>query len=411
MFDVQSVNIRNYRFRLLWAKLRVGIISEYPPFSFGGIGTFTRNLSEALATASTDVLVVAARPTRSPTQILDKTQRLRILWVPRVSLLPRHMWFQLTNIDLISRELSACDVVHGQDIYAFPLLQLFKRRRLKTPWVITFHTNPQAELHFTLNSLMKGSSLTDLVTYGAGFPFWDMTVRQHIKHADSLVSVSGSLREELSRGYRVDKERLKVIHTCVSTNDLRTLQTSTHLRPSKGTVRLFYAGRLYYRKGILQLMRIVADIVNQPEGRNIRLDIFGRGPLESVLKKYAADHLREISVAIRGHVDRTTLLQELSTSDIVCFPSLYEACPMLMIEAISMGKPVLAFDLPFAREILGNVEELLATNTSDFRVKLVRLISSQNERLSLGRRVLKRARDFDAVKIAAEYRKVYVELM
>ena len=390
--------------------MRVGIISEYPPFSFGGIGTFTRNLSAALATEGIEVVVVAGRPTKSPAQILGKTQRLRILWVPRGPLLPRHMWFQLTNVDLISRELSACDVVHGQDIYAFPLLQLFKRKGLKTPWVITFHTNPQAELHFTLNSVMKGSSLTDLVTYGAGFPFWDMAVRQHIKYADSLVSVSGSLREELSRGYKVSNERLKVIHTCVSTNELRTLEVSTPSR-STGTVGLFYAGRLYYRKGILQLMRIVADIVNQPQGRNISLNIFGRGPLEPVLKKYVADHLRKASVAVRGHVDRATLLQELSTSDIVCFPSLYEACPMSMIEAISMGKPVLAFDLPFAREILGDTDELLATNADDFRVKLVRLISSQNERMRLGRRVLKRSNDFDTVKIAREYRKVYEELI
>jgi glycosyltransferase involved in cell wall biosynthesis len=321
------------------------------------------------------------------------------------------MWFQLTNIDLISRELSACDVVHGQDIYAFPLLQLFKRRRLKTPWVVTFHTNPQAELYFALNSVIKGSSLTDLVTYGAAFPLWDLTVRQHSKHADSLVCVSGSLREELSRGYKLDLERLKVIHTCASINEARMHEASKSLRSSTGTVRLFYAGRLYYRKGILKLIQIMADIVNQPEGRNISLNVFGRGPLELVLKKYVADHLRKISVAIRGHVDRATLLQELSKSDIVCFPSLYEACPMLMIEAISMGKPVLAFDLPFAREILGNIEELLAIDTDDFRLKLIRLISSQNERLGLGRRILKRSRDFDALKIAAEYRKVYEELI
>jgi glycosyltransferase involved in cell wall biosynthesis len=321
------------------------------------------------------------------------------------------MWFQLRNIDLISSELSACDVVHGQDIYAFPLLQLFKKKRLKTPWVITFHTNPQAELYFALNSVTKGNSLTDLVTYGAAFPLWDMTMRQHLKYADSLVSVSESLREELSRGYKFDNERLKVIHNCVSINEARTLEISKPLRSSTGTVRLFYAGRLYYRKGILELIRIVADIANQPEGRNISLNVFGRGPLEQVLEKFVAERLRNMSVAIRGHVDRTTLLQELSTSDIVCFPSLYEACPVLMIEAISMGKPVLAFDLPFAREILGNIKELLATDTDDFRVKLVRLISSQNERLSLGRRMLKRSRDFDALKIAAEYRKVYEELV
>ena len=40
-----------------------------------------------------------------------------------------------------------------------------------------------------------------------------------------------------------------------------------------------------------------------------------------------------------------------------------------MIEAMSLGKPIVAFDLPFAREILGDAEELLASGVNDFREK------------------------------------------
>jgi glycosyltransferase involved in cell wall biosynthesis len=387
------------------------MVTEYPPFTFGGIGTFTQNLSEALTKEGVEVVVVAGWPKKHPMQVFDKTHRLKILWVPRGSLAPTHLWFQLRNVDLLCRELSVCDVVHGQDIYAFPLLQLFKRRRLKTPWIITFHTNPQAELYFAIKSVLRGGSLTDLVTYGAAFPLWDSTVRQHFKYADGLVSVSKSLGNELSFGYKLDRGLLKAIHTCVRIDELRARETSTSQRSTTGRIRLLYAGRLYYRKGILQLMRILKDLADEPEGRNINLSVFGRGPLEQVLRKYIADNLTKISVTIRGYVDRVTLLQELSASDIVCLPSLYEACPVLMIEAISMGKPVVAFDLPFAREILGDVEELLASDIDDFRIKLVRLISSREERSRLGKRMRERSEDFDALRIAAEYQEVYEELI
>ena len=389
--------------------MRVGLVTEYPPFTFGGIGTFTQNLSEALTKEGVEVVVVAGWPNKYPMRVFDKTHRVNILWVPRGSLAPRHLWFQLRNVDLLCRELSFCDVVHGQDIYAFPLLQLFKRRRLKTPWVITFHTNPQAELYFATKSLLRGGSLTDLVTYAAAFPLWDMTVRQHFKYADSLVSVSKSLGEELSLGYKRDKELLKTIHTCVRIDQLRARETPT--RSTTGKVRLFYAGRLYYRKGILQLMRILKDLANEPEGKNISLSVFGRGPLEEVLNKYVADNLTKISVTLRGYVDRATLLEELSASDIVCLPSLYEACPVLMIEAIAMGKPVVAFDLPFAREILGDAEELLASDIDDFRIKLIYLISSGEERARLSKRMLERSEEFDALRIGAEYQAVYEELI
>jgi glycosyltransferase involved in cell wall biosynthesis len=290
------------------------------------------------------------------------------------------------------------------------LLQLFKRKGLKTPWVITFHTNPQAELYFTVKSIFRGSSLTDFATYAAGFPLWDLTVRQHSKYADCLVCVSNSLRQELSYGYGLDIERLRAIHTCANIDELRMQATSDYVRPTTDKIRLFYAGRLYYRKGILQLMRILEHLAEERERRNFSLNVFGQGPLERTLKNYVANHLPKKDITMRGHVDRVTLLRELSACDIVCVPSLYEACPVLMIEAMALGKPIVAFDLPFAREILGDAEELLASGVNDFRDKLGHLISSQEERANLKRKMLDRSKEFDAQKIAAEYQKVYEEL-
>jgi glycosyltransferase involved in cell wall biosynthesis len=209
----------------------------------------------------------------------------------------------------------------------------------------------------------------------------------------------------------LDKEQMKVIHTCVNIDDIREQANSNSASHGDGRVRLFYAGRLYYRKGILHLMRILARLAEEAEGENFTLSVFGRGPFELVLKKYAADNLPKGSVKMRGHVDRETFLQELSRSDIFCLPSLYEACPMALIEAISLGKPVIAFNLPFAREILGNDIEFLASDVNDYRIKLGRLISSPEEQASLSQRLLERSENFDASKIAAEYQEVYKELI
>jgi glycosyltransferase involved in cell wall biosynthesis len=196
----------------------------------------------------------------------------------------------------------------------------------------------------------------------------------------------------------------------VNIDELRMQATSDYVRPATDRIRLFYAGRLYYRKGILQLMRILDHLAEEREGRDFSLNVFGQGPLERTLKNYVASHLSKKDITMRGHVDRVTLLRELSASDIVCVPSLYEACPVLMIEAMAFGKPIVAFDLPFAREILGDAEELLASGLNDFREKLVHLIYSQDERANLKRKMLDRSKEFDAQKIAAEYEKVYKEL-
>jgi glycosyltransferase involved in cell wall biosynthesis len=126
------------------------------------------------------------------------------------------------------------------------------------------------------------------------------------------------------------------------------------------------------------------------------------------VRRYVARNDLGEFVKFRGHVPRETLLSNLSASDIVCFPSLYEACPLLMIEAMAMAKPVVAFDLPFAREMLGQGSPmLLACNDVDFARKLWHLISSENDRTEIGYLLRSKARNFDAMKIASLYSEIY----
>jgi glycosyltransferase involved in cell wall biosynthesis len=119
--------------------MRVGIVThEFPPYVFGGIGVFSQNLAKALSRSGIDVLVIAGSPERAPKRsIIDD---VKVIQLPRGSFPPRHLWFQLRNVNAIMRELDGCDVIHGQDCASYPLLTHCKRTGMKTPWVITFHT-------------------------------------------------------------------------------------------------------------------------------------------------------------------------------------------------------------------------------------------------------------------------------
>ena len=304
---------------------------------------------------------------------------------------------------------SNCDVVHGQDSSSFPMLQFCQRSGLKIPWVITFHTNPQAELRLTLASILRGGSLTDFATYVLGFPLWDITVREHAKLADCLVTVSGALREELCRGYGLDNSHINVIPTCIDIANLRSVLADRTTRTGN-TVRLFNAGRLYYRKGILRLLKVARYLVEDLAVRNFELNVFGAGPLEEACRSYVSRNNLEANVKLRGFVDRRTLLKGLADSDIVCVPSYYEACPVSMIEAMAFGKPVVAFNLPYAREILPKEKQMLASNEMDFATKLAQLVNSEGDRRRLGSIAMRQAAKFDSEKVAASYCAIYQSL-
>jgi glycosyltransferase involved in cell wall biosynthesis len=383
--------------------MRVAILTvEFPPTILGGTGTFLHNLATGLSKQGTEVIVITGSPERFPARTM--AAGMEVVRFPREPLPPRHYWFQFRSMDSIKKELSTCDVIHGQECVSFPILNLCKRSGIEIPWVVTFHTNPLSELYAIAH---RGASMVDYVSYIPGFPLWDMTDRIISKAADQSVAVSSSLREELCRTYGLEKEAFKVIHNCINLADFEKFKSNSRAVTGK-KMRLFFAGRLYYRKGISHLLRILNSMVGGNGATDFELEIFGRGPLEGSLKHYVSQHDLSGVIKFRGHVKRDTLLESMNQCDIICFPSLYEACPLLMMEGMAMGKPVIAFDRAFSREMLGSEHaKLLASDEQDYASKLVSLMKSESDRLELGRSLSLKAQKFDSTITAGLYREVY----
>jgi glycosyltransferase involved in cell wall biosynthesis len=190
---------------------------------------------------------------------------------------------------------------------------------------------------------------------------------------------------------------MQVIHNPIDLADLDRVTKNAGISLRHDKVRLFYAGRLYYRKGIGHLLRIISTIKDKAKPmRDFELQIYGRGPLESSLKRYSAKH-NLTCVNFYGHVSREHFLKSMNESDIVCFPSLWEACPLLLMEAMGLGKPVVAFDRSFSREILGRENtSLLARDERDYARKLSDLMQSKDTQIKLGLRLREKARGYDS---------------
>ena len=141
---------------------------------------------------------------------------------------------------------------------------------------------------------------------------------------------------------------MSVVHTCINIAELENaLSSRSHNCTSN--VQLFYSGRLLLPQGDISACEDCSTLVSGLGISDFVLQIFGSGPLEQPLREYLARHGLERNIELRGHVPHRILLAGLADSDIVCVPSLYEACPVAVIEAMAMGKPVVAFDVPFAR--------------------------------------------------------------
>lgn len=116
-----------------------------------------------------------------------------------------------------------------------------------------------------------------------------------------------------------------------------------------------------------------------------------------------------------GYVEFNQLMRELVESDIAVFPSLYEAQSMAMLEAMALGKPVVAFDLPFARDVITDgLTGLLAEplDSQDLAENISKLLRNERLRKTLG----SNARSYvigkhDWNKIAEKHIEIYSNLL
>jgi glycosyltransferase involved in cell wall biosynthesis len=99
--------------------------------------------------------------------------------------------------------------------------------------------------------------------------------------------------------------------------------------------------RLSEQKGISYLLRAMPEIVRQMPG--VTLVIAGEGPLEDDLKH----QMTELGVAdyVRFVGSRLDIPELLKLFDLYVLPSLWEGLPMVLLEAMAAGCPIVATDV------------------------------------------------------------------
>ncbi|KIC18760.1 hypothetical protein RA21_04170 [Leisingera sp. ANG-DT] len=109
------------------------------------------------------------------------------------------------------------------------------------------------------------------------------------------------------------------------------------------------AGRLSPEKAKDRAIQALARL--RAEGTEAALVIMGTGPLEEELKEEARNCGVEDLVIFAGHVSNP--FPVIARASCFLLSSDYEGQPMVLLEALTLGKPVLATDIPGARSVLG----------------------------------------------------------
>jgi glycosyltransferase involved in cell wall biosynthesis len=384
--------------------LKVALLSN----EGGGISSVTYGLAHSLAKKRIHTTVITGTSRSSAEKACPYIEIVRL---PVFDLPPRSLWFQIQNLHALFKLSEKHTILHGVSPYvslAYALLEPKARR----PLVTSIHGTPRGTLKAFMRSPISSWNPSDFGTNVLELPLNDFTVRKCVSNSDHVVVCSYSAFNELRSCGAANKGKISVIYNGIDFREIEKIEYDDRDQEDGMDNSIIYAGRLYWMKGVMLLLKAFQKLSG--EYKSLHLKIFGKGPLKSEIQRFVARKGLSARVRMFGHVPHNVLIGEIKRSALVVFPSLYESQPMFALESLACRKPLVVFDLPYAREIVASGRGgLLAKpyDIEDLSEKIRLLVSDKRLRLSLGEigyEHVKKNHDWDV--LVEKYIRIYQSL-
>jgi glycosyltransferase involved in cell wall biosynthesis len=292
----------------------------------GGTEMHVREVTRRLpALGSFEITVLATdRSRRLPRQeVIEGISVLRVPSWPR-----RRDYYLAPGIAAVISQ-RRWDLVHCQGIHTpVPLLAMISARRAGIPYLVTFHTGGHSS---RLRNVVRTTQ-------------WRLA-GPLLRNAVSLIAVSRFEAAALARHARLGDKRVIVIR---NGGALPSLRSGTAAIPG----RIVSSGRLERYKGHHRVIEALPYVMR--EVPDAHLLILGSGPYESNL--YAlARHLGvsdRVSIRHVAPADRQGMAIALAEASVVAALSDYEAHPVAVMEALSVARPVVGYDIAGVGELV-----------------------------------------------------------
>lgn len=302
------------------------VAARYLP-DMGGIETHVHEVSRRLAkTGDFEITVLATDRTRSR----PRREVIESVTVLRVPAWPSNRDYYLApGIASVVGQRGRWDIVHCQGIHTpVPVLTMFSAIRARTPYMVTFHTGGHTLAHRNALRAIQ----------------WRL-VGPLLRKAASLVAVSRFEAKILSAQAHLGGKPITVIR---NGGTLPPPPPGTQVVPG----RIVSCGRLERYKGHQRVIEALPYVIR--DNPDAHLVIIGRGPYEAELLSSAKRHGVADRVTIKQlpPADREAMATAMAEASVIAAMSDYEAHPVAVMEALSVGRPVVGYDIAGIGELV-----------------------------------------------------------
>ena len=308
----------------------------------------------------------------------------------------------------LSRQLSSfsdlnLDIIHAQTPFAMGFLASRLAKKYGLPLVHSFHTHFEEYCHYVPFAPKK--VVKRFAVYQS---------QKTCNDADLIITPSQAMKDKLL-SYKVTQP-IDIIPTGIRLDRPPVLANAIHdfrqcYGISSDDIVLTFIGRLGLEKNIFFLLDCFHQIYDCYP--NVKLLIIGDGPQRQLLK----DRVNELNltkhVVFTGYLDHDSVFVGLSLSTACLFPSKTETQGLILLEAMSMGVPVICIRSMSVDEVLCNNNGGFLTDDSisAYSKIVIDLISNPALLKAKQSEALLRARDYSSVGLAHRMIALYQNLI
>jgi glycosyltransferase involved in cell wall biosynthesis len=348
----------------------VFICNEYPPRPHAGIGTAVQTIARGLSRKGHSVTVVGlgdADEDHSDDAIRVFTLKAsKVRYIGNfVSRLRLRRWLAAY---VMSEKIDLVEVPDSKGLLPFGING--------TTVVVRLHLSFTAVSRLTNEKAGRAISIYE---------------RRTVSKNSNWIAVSNHVRNLTESAFNVTPKRCATVY-----NPILPLPEKLPEMPDLPAKYILYAGHVCRRKGADVLAEASREIL--PQRPDLHLVYVGGiftengRPLSETIREILGPQLSE-RVHFLGRVDRLKALAAMKRAEVFAFPSHVEGFPMVILEALSCGVPVVYTTHPPGPEIIEDgVTGLLADpdDPRDFANKICQVLDNPALAVRIGENARKR---------------------
>lgn len=371
--------------------MKIALVSPYDFAYPGGVVNHIVSLYHQLLNMGHDVKIIAPASQRIP----SLGERFIPIGTPRaipasgsICRVTVSFWLGSRVKEVLERE--KFDIIHLHEAF-MPMLCTTVLRLSDTVNIGTFHAH------------------AGFPGYNVFGPFSKWLLRRWEKNLHGRIAVSVPARDFVNQYFPADYALLP--------NGVDLGHFNPDVKPFEeyrdGKLNILFVGRIERRKGLNYLIRAYERI--KPDYPDIRLIVVGPGGrLRNKYRNYVTRrHIPD--VVFTGHSSHEDLPRYYQTADIFCTPATScESFGIILLEAMAVGKPIIASENEGYRRVLAHGEEGLLTpprRVNELAEALKTLLDDDALRRRMGEKGMLKAKQYSWETLSRQIADFYTRIL